>query len=314
MTVAWVFPGQGSQSVAMGLDLYQHVPEARAVFDQASDVLDFDIARLCFEGPDDFLMAAENVQPALLTMSAAVLRTVEALSNGAIMAQPRFVAGHSLGEYSAMLAGGAFDFATAVRLVRRRGELMALATEGMMAAIIGLNEQQLVDICQEVSETSSSRVVVANYNAPDQLVISGDVEAVERASVQAKDRGAKRVVPLKVSAAFHSPLMSHAAAGMAEELKSAAIGDMQIPLISNITAEPISGAGALQRELIDQIIAPVYWTASVRNMVEWGVSTFVELGAGRVLSGLIRRIAPDVQVVNAGTLEEVREFVAKFES
>lgn len=314
MTTAWIFPGQGSQAVGMGRDLYEHVPAARAVFEEADDTLGLPISRLCFEGPEADLTATENAQPALLTVSTALVRALEAL-HGALP-RPQAVAGHSLGEYSALVAGGALDFATALRLVRRRGELMAEAREGSMAAVIGMGEQPLEELCREVSEAlqssgaPGSTVVVANYNAPDQLVISGSTLAVEHASLQAKERGAKRVIPLKVSAAFHSPLMMDAAEGMARVIGDALVRDLRIPLVANVTAAPLASADDVRREVVAQVVAPVRWIASVQQMVAQGVTTFVEIGPGKVLTGLVRRIAPEARLVNIGSVADTRAFVA----
>jgi [acyl-carrier-protein] S-malonyltransferase len=317
MSIAWVFPGQGSQAIGMGHDICEHFPVARAIFDQADEILDLPLSSLCFEGPEADLIATENAQPALLTVSTALVRVLEDLG-GAGLARPQAVAGHSLGEYSALVAGGALDFATALRLVRRRGELMAEAHEGSMAAVIGLAQEILEEICQSVSATpegaagaAASTVVVANYNAPDQLVISGGALAVERAALQAKERGAKRVLPLRVSAAFHSPLMTNAAEGMAYELERAKVSDLRTPLIANVTAQELRGADEVRREAVAQVVAPVRWIASIQTMVALGCTTFVEIGPGKVLTGLIRRIAPQARTVTICTAADVRAFVAE---
>jgi [acyl-carrier-protein] S-malonyltransferase len=218
-----------------------------------------------------------------------------------------FAAGHSLGEYSALVAAGALDIPTALRLVRRRGELMAQAREGGMAAIIGLDEAPLEQACREAS-AADAPVVIANYNSPGQLVISGAAAAVERACVLAKERGAKRALPLKVSAAFHSPLMRDAAEGLATAVAQAAIIDARTPTISNVTAEPLMQASAIRRELIAQVTSPVRWIASVRRMVAEGVDTFVEIGPGSVLTGLIKRIAPDARLLNVSDLASAHTF------
>lgn len=316
MTTAWIFPGQGSQAVGMGRDLYEQFPAARAVFDEADATLGLPLTRLCFEGPEPELTATENAQPALLTVSTALLRAVNEAWGGSLEL-PQAVAGHSLGEYSALVAGDALSFGEALRLVRRRGELMAEAREGSMAAVIGLAPEALEQICREVSEFLSSQadaastVVVANYNAPDQLVISGSTLAVEHAGLRAKERGAKRVIPLKVSAAFHSPLMLHAAEGMARAIETATVRDPQVPLIANVTAEPLSTADDVRREAVAQVVAPVRWIASVERMARDGVTSFLELGPGKVLTGLIRRIAPQARLINVGSADDVRAFVAE---
>lgn len=315
MTIAWVFPGQGSQVVGMGRDLYAHSPAARAVFDAADAALDLPLSRLCFEGPEADLTATENAQPALLTMSTALMRAIDEVAGSAV-AQPAAVAGHSLGEYSALVAGGSLDFATALRLVRRRGELMAEAHEGTMAAVIGMDVALLEQICRDVNETvqsgshSAGPVVVANYNAPDQLVISGTLVAVQHASLLARERGAKRVIPLKVSAAFHSPLMMHAAEGMSRALDHVEVRDLRVPLIANVTAAPLVSADDVRREVVAQVVAPVRWIAAVEQMVAQGIVTFVEIGPGKVLSGLIRRIAPAARTLTINSLEDVRSLSA----
>ncbi len=311
MTTAWIFPGQGSQSVGMGRDLYNRSVAARAVFEEADAALGIPLTRLCFEGPEIELTATENAQPALLTVSTALLRAFEE-ARGGVLPPPIAVAGHSLGEYSAMVAGGALDFTTAVCLVRRRGELMAEAKEGSMAAVIGLDEASLDGVCREVSEALSahpetiSTVVVANYNAPDQLVISGSKLAVEHAAQLARARGAKRVLPLKVSAAFHSPLMMHAAEGMARAIEAVRVANLHIPLIANVTAEPLMSADDVRREAVAQVVAPVRWIASVQRMAQSGVSAFLELGPGKVLTGMIRRIAPHTRLLNISNADDVQ--------
>ncbi|NTV62497.1 MAG: ACP S-malonyltransferase [Oscillochloris sp.] len=312
MNIAWVFPGQGSQAVGMGHDLYEQLPAARAIFDQADEVLGFSLARLCFQGPEAELTATENAQPALLTVSTALVRALEDLG-GLDLVRPQAVAGHSLGEYSALVAGGALDFATALRLVRRRGELMASAHEGSMAAVIGLAQPDLEQICQRVTTARESlgTVVVANYNAPDQLVISGSAAAVQQAGQQAKEHGAKRVLPLKVSAAFHSPLMHAAAEGMAHEFAHAEVRDLVVPLIANVTGEALTTADAVRQEAVAQVMAPVRWIASVQAMVARGCTTFVEIGPGKVLTGLIRRIAPQARLVTISSLADVQAFIAE---
>lgn len=302
--------------VGMGRDLYEQFPEARAVFDEADAALGLPLTRLCFEGPEADLMATEYAQPALLTVSMALLRSLEA-RNGAPLPAPQAVAGHSLGEYSALVAAGALSFAEAVRLVRRRGMLMAEARDGSMAAVIGLAPELLEQVCRDVSESLSSHdettstVVVANYNAPDQLVISGSKLAVEHAALLAKERGAKRVLPLKVSAAFHSPLMLHAAEGMARALSAVSVRHPRVPLIANVTAEPIETADDVRREAVAQVVAPVRWISSVQRMARDGITTFLEIGPGKVLSGLVKRIAPQSRQLNLANADDVREFVAE---
>ena len=328
MSVAFVFPGQGAQAVGMARDVYDASAAARAVFAQADAALGFAVSRLCFEGPDEVLTATENAQPAILTASIALLaalleRDQEAKGQGdkepdngssllfspspRLPVSPSYVAGHSLGEYTALVAAGALDLVTAVRLVRQRGEFMAAATEGGMAAVIGMAESPLEAICREVS-ASDATVVIANYNAPGQLVISGATAAVERVGALAKANGAKRVLPLKVSAAFHSPLLQEAADGLAPTIRDAAMGDAQVPVISNVTAEPLTSAAAIRAELVAQVTAPVRWIASVQRMAAMGVDTFVEIGPGSVLTGLIKRIVPDARLVNVNNVASVQSF------
>ena len=324
MTIAFVFPGQGAQLVGMGRDLYAASAAARAIFELADTTLGFAVTRLCFEGPEEALTATENAQPALLTVSAALLAATAERRGAGVQGRrgeetsalsplhlltPSHTAGHSLGEYSALMAAGAIDFSTALRLVRRRGELMAEAREGGMAAIIGLEEAPLEQICREAS-AEDAPVVIANYNSPGQLVISGAGAAVERACALAKERGAKRALPLKVSAAFHSPLMRDAAERLAVAVMQAAILDARTPVISNVTAEPLVQAAAIQGELIAQVTSPVRWIASVRRMAAEGVDTFVEIGPGSVLTGLIKRIAPEVRSVNVSNLASAYAFAA----
>jgi [acyl-carrier-protein] S-malonyltransferase len=324
MTTAFVFPGQGSQSVGMGHDLYEAAPAARAIFDQADAILGLPLTRLSFDGPKEALTATENAQPALLTVSAALLaalsdrpadqqisthetRDRRQSTNLRSSVSPSFVAGHSLGEYSALLAAGALDFPTALRLVRRRGELMADAHEGTMAAIIGVDEQALEQVCRDAS-ADGAPVVIANYNAPGQLVISGATSAVERADLLARARGAKHVMPLRVSAAFHSPLMRDAAEGLAAAVAAAAVGHAQVPVISHVSAEPLTTAEAIRRELVTQVTAPVRWIASIQRMVAEGVDTFVEIGPGSVLTKLIKRIAPSARLVNVSDAAGIHIF------
>lgn len=313
MSVAFVFPGQGSQAVGMGRDVYERSAAGRAVFEQADNTLGFALSRLCFEGPEDQLTATENAQPALLTTSIALLAAlVEHTGTGDLSAftsqRAAFVAGHSLGEYSALVAAGALDFPAALRLVRRRGELMAAAHEGAMAAIIGLDEAPLEAICRTVA-AEHGPVVIANYNSPGQLVISGAAAAIEQAMAEAKAQGAKRALPLKVSAAFHSPLMQAAADGLAPTIAEAGVRGARVPVISNVTATPISDANTFRGELVAQITAPVRWIASVQAMAVAGVDTFVEVGAGSVLTGLIKRIVPEAKLVNVGSMAHVEAFV-----
>jgi [acyl-carrier-protein] S-malonyltransferase len=314
MSNAWIFPGQGSQAVGMGRDLYDRFAAARAIFDEADAVLGFSLTQLCFEGPADLLTATENAQPALLTMSVAVLAAMgwsedEPTAATTRRSDPAFVAGHSLGEYSALVAARALTFATALRLVRRRGELMAAATEGTMAAVIGLDVERLEAACAEAREAGP--VVIANENSPGQLVISGANAAVARAGDLAKAAGASRVLPLKVSAAFHSPLMVEAAEGLGLAIEAAEIRPAMIPVIANVSARPIREPDEIRAELVRQVTAPVRWIATIEYMAGAGVDSFVEIGAGTILNGLVRRIMPDLARASIGDAAGVEGFAAR---
>lgn len=291
----------------MGQDLYQASPAARAIFDEADATLGFALSRLCFAGPPETLTQTENAQPALLTTSMALLAAARERAGDALT-EPVLAAGHSLGEYSALVAAGALRFADALRLVRRRGELMAAAREGTMAAIMGLDLESLRAVCAEAS--SVGVVVVANENSPGQLVISGVTAAVEHAMELARQRGAKRAVLLNVSAAFHSPLMEQAAAGLAEAV--AAVTELRaprFPVLSNVTATPLTTPEAIRAELVAQVTAPVRWIASVERLVAAGVTHCIEIGPGTVLTGLIKRIAPQLALRNVHSLATVEAWI-----
>jgi [acyl-carrier-protein] S-malonyltransferase len=294
MTIAYLFPGQGSQHVGMGARLAAVSPAARRVFAEADDVLGFALSRLCWEGPDDELTATANAQPALLVSSVAAWRA--GVEDGVWEAEPpAFVAGHSLGEYSALVAAGSLTFPDAVRLVRRRGELMHACGEACpstMAAVLGLDEEAVAAICAETGAE------IANINAPGQIGISGPVAAVERASALARQRGARRVIPLQVSAGFHSSVMLPAAEGLAEAIAATAIADASPPLIANVDATPITRAADIRRELIDQLTRPVRWQQTIEALAERGVTRLYEVGTGAVLCGLAKRIAPHLAVEN----------------
>lgn len=301
--VAFVFPGQGSQYVGMGRPLYEQSPAARAIFEQADEILGMPLTRLCFEGPEDELQDTINAQPAILTVSLAMLAALNERILGLGEIKPRYVAGHSLGEYSALVAAGVLSFEEGLRLVHERGRLMKKNGEelpGGMAAVIGLNETTLEEVCRQAS--SEGIVIPANENAPGQSVLSGEINALLRAMDLAKAAGARKVVRLGVSIASHSPLMQIAGAQFAEIIEHLHLRDPQIPIIANITGQAIHTAEELRRELAKQIERPVQWTRSVLEMINGGTTTFIEIGPNQVLSGLIKRINRDVQVYSAEQL------------
>lgn len=297
-------PGQGSHFVGMGRDLVDF-PTARATFEEADDALGFGLSRLCWDGPEEELTLTVNAQPAILVHSVAVWRILQEEQPLAVA----MAAGHSLGEFSAYVAAGALSFADAVRTVRRRGELMfgsGTARPGTMAAVLGLDDATAEAVCRRAAEESGAIVVPANYNSPGQLVISGDAEAVEAAERLAKEAGAKRVVLLNVSGAFHSPLMEVAVPGLEEALAGVALADPAFPVVSNVTAQPVGEAGAARDLLLRQLTSPVRWSQSIRTMQEIGIDTFIEIGPSNVLTGLLRRIDRALTGVALGTSEALK--------
>lgn len=301
MKAAHVFPGQGSQSVGMGLDLYRNYASAKAVFEQADEAVGFSLSKLCFEGPGDELTQTVNAQPAIVTASFACLEASRSLDGG--LPPAAFVAGHSLGEYTALAAAGVLDFATAVYLARERGRLMHEAgqiTPGGMAAILGLDEEPLAEVCRQTGAR------IANINCPGQIVISGAKDKLAQAMELAKEKGAHRAIPLQVSGAFHTPLMQPAVDGMAKIIAALDFKDPSVPIIGNTTAQPLTTALAVKEELLAQLCNCVQWQRSVEYMVNSGVTTFMEIGPGRVLAGLIKRIGQGVNIVNIGTAEAVK--------
>lgn len=292
--IAFLFPGQGSQSVGMGKQLADANPNVANVFRQADEVLGEKLSKLIFDGPQKELTLTTNAQPALLTVSTAILRAVQQHS-----IFPDYVAGHSLGEYSALVANGALTFEDAVKIVRMRGESMETALphgQGTMAAILGMDRETLREITGEVSRFGDS-VQLANINCPGQIVISGTKAGVDKACGMAKEKGARRTIPLEVSGPFHSILMEPAAKRMKTVLERYELKDTKIPVISNVTAEPVTSGDAMKRLLIKQITSPVLWEDSVRKLIQLGVTTFVEIGPGKVLTGLIRKIDRSVNVL-----------------
>lgn len=307
--VGLLFPGQGSQHVGMGRDLADAYPEARAVFEEADEALGVSLSRLCWEGPESELTLTINAQPAILVHSVAAWRVL-----GARRPAARMAAGHSLGEFSAYVAAGALSFADAVRTVRRRGELMYRSgTErpGTMAAVLGLDDEAAEAVCREASGAGEGVVVAANYNAPGQIVLSGDVAAVQRAGELAKAAGAKRVLPLNVSGAFHSPLMEVAEQGLEAQLASVELRDPDFPVVSNVTAEPVGDAAEARRLLVAQLTSPVRWVASTRTMLDAGCGSFLELGPGNVLAGLLKRVDRSATVRGLGTAAELEAYLSE---
>ncbi len=299
--MAWVFPGQGAQAVGMGADLYDQLPAARAVFDAADQALGIKLSTLCFLGPEGDLTQTMNTQPALVTHAIAAL--VAALDSGTLTERPAFVAGHSLGEYAALIAAGSVTFEEGVRLVRERGEAMQAACDAQpstMAAVLGMEPEALR------AAVMPHGASICNINAPGNITIGGTTQAVEAASAAATAAGASRVVPLTVAGAFHTPLMAEAARRLHVPLSSTPFRNPTMPVVSNVTAAPLTAGAAFAEELEQQITAPVLWLDSVAAMQRAGVTKFIEFGPGKVLSGLIRRIDRALEVKNIGTVEEVR--------
>lgn len=304
--LAFVFPGQGSQYVGMGKSFFDGFETAKRTFEEANEAVGYDLAGVCFNGPSEEIDKTQNTQPALLAASIAALRVLDEKTG----VKPSYLAGHSLGEFTALVAAGAIDFREAVRLVHMRGHFMQEAVPqgvGKMCAILGLDLDTVRLICESAS-IDTAQVVAANINSPEQIVISGHAAAVDIAGSMAKDRGAKRVIPLQVSAPSHSPLMEKAAARLEEELKKIEIKGLQVPVISNVEAVPVNDASRVRDLLKMQLTSPVRWVDIVRRIKAEGVDTVVEVGPGKVLAGLVKRIEKELNTLNlneAADLEKV---------
>lgn len=291
MSTAYLFPGQGSQFVGMGKELYDSNPKAAEYFDKANDILGIDLKKIMFEGPEEKLKQTEFTQPAIFLHSVALYKTLNA--------KPNMVAGHSLGEFSALVACGAVSFEDALKIVRRRGELMQQAgseNPGTMAAVIGMDDEAVEKVCAQASEETGKEVLAANYNCPGQLVISGYKEAVEKAVTLAKENGARMAMLLPVSGAFHSSLMQPAYDGLKDQLEQLEIKKPDCPIYSNYTAEPTTDPEEIRSNLLNQLLNPVRWTQTLNNMSANGADSFVEVGPGKVLQGLVKRTLKGAEI------------------
>lgn len=307
--IAVVFPGQGSQSVGMGRDFYDRYPRARGVFEEADRALKRPLSKICFEGPQEELQLTENTQPGLLTVSIAIWT----LLNEAL--QPDYVAGHSLGEYTALVAASSLRFADAVKIVRRRGEFMQQAVpvgQGAMLAVLGADPDKVENLCREAAQ--GQVLSPANYNSPGQIVIAGHTEATRRAAEMAPSMGIKRTIPLAVSAPFHCALMKPAQENMMPLLQEQNFGALRFPLVTNVDAKIIQTGNEARDALIRQIPNPVRWWQSIELLINEGVNTFIEVGAGKVLTGLIRKISRDVQTFNVESVDDYEQLRAKYQS
>jgi [acyl-carrier-protein] S-malonyltransferase len=301
--IAFIFPGQGSQYVGMGKELYENFSVAKKVFEEADDALHLSISALCFKGPEEALKLTENTQPALLTTSIATLKVLQA-EKGLI---PQFTAGHSLGEYSALVGSGALTFAEAVKIVHLRGKFMQEAVpvgEGAMAAVLGMEREQVEKICEEVSY--GEVLTPANFNCPGQIVIAGHAKAVERAIERVKKDG-KKAVPLPVSAPFHSPLMKPAGERLEKALEEISVSNLRIPVVTNVEAEVNTSKDRVKGLLVAQVSSPVRWEESMRKMIGKGIEQVLEIGPGRVLSGLMKRIDNRIETGNLEDLQTLKK-------
>jgi [acyl-carrier-protein] S-malonyltransferase len=301
---AYIFPGQGSQYVGMGKELYESNPAAKELFDRADEILGFSLSKICFEGPETELKQTKNTQPAIFLHSIILVKVLNARE--AVMA-----AGHSLGEYSALVYAGAMSFEDGLKIVRLRGELMQRAGEeqpGTMAAVMGIDKPALENICRQASEAGI--VQCANFNSPGQIVISGSVLGVRKAMDLAKSNGAKLVKELVVSGAFHSPLMQSAKENLQNALQKVTINNTAFPIYANVTAKPVTKADEIRKLLVDQLTNPVRWDEAVQQMVADGAGKFIEIGPGKVLQGLVKRIAPAVETSGIDKISESAKIIS----